>query len=156
MLSKSERQTIQEVIEACRIHEKAVANMVDAKLSRRLRETEDVTEGLAISATKLETLLGEKFNPKASNAVLRSMEDRRMSCSWTTRFIDEAIHCATQSIKDKVPVRIALEDWTAQARKSIVSMRIDARPIPAVIIDANDQDALLYAIGIVRDALVLA
>ena len=55
-MNHTQRQTIQEVVDACRTHEKTTA---------RVEGLEDVHEGLAISATKLDTLLStDEDNPQ--------------------------------------------------------------------------------------------
>ena len=57
MLTPSERQIIEEVIYACREHERRVVDAVDCKLRWRRQVAKDIAEGSAISATKLEHLL---------------------------------------------------------------------------------------------------
>ncbi len=61
-MNKSQRQAIQEVLEATRTHEKAIHRM--RSLYNHGVSLKDIEEGLAISATKLEVVLKETKNRK--------------------------------------------------------------------------------------------
>ena len=56
-MTKSEKQTIEEVLEAMRVHHGIVQSSLDVGVKIPIDQVDDMEEGMRISMTKLEFLL---------------------------------------------------------------------------------------------------
>ena len=106
-MNKLQKQTIQEVIDATRLHEKAIHRI--RSLQCHGENLKDIEEGLAISATKLENVIkeaGQDFHKSVVNALTAAVdlidqyeETRKELCghsSMTRAFIADVLKIVTK------------------------------------------------------------
>lgn len=172
-MNNNDIQTIREVIEACRKHEMAVASRSGL---------DDVVEGLAISATKLETildrntctkgqgkkllaLLKEKVRETDKNLRDRARAVKKMPSIGLLVAIQEAvtiklelIEACSEAMKaareGNDPV-VAVRRWLHETRTYDRLIGYECRPIRGVLVDLDRYNAKIEARRIVYDLLVI-
>lgn len=178
-MKSSQRQTIQEVIDACRVHEKA---------TEKVEGLEDVNEGLAISATKLEAALAEDHDhdPKRNAKVAKLLKEKLVKAEGEVRLAKhdvqmfaanprgklkwgyaEALVQATatrdalsgavaevmQAAKENRPACAALREWARSSLESIRVTRTGGRSIMQVFEEVEEDNGLKQAVRVVLEII---
>ena len=174
-MNNLQRQTIQEVLNATRVHERA---------TDKVKGLEDVNEGLAISATKLEVLLEEdacdtaKAKKLAKFLVELEMTGRReikrlnelanssRDVAWTNPHrlevyrletaigqIQAARGVAKMAVQDGINPIVALRVWVANNLTSLTVIKTDGNPIHAVLRRLEMENGIKMAVQAVCNVL---
>ena len=153
-MKSSEAKVVEEALAVCRAHGDSLESIADTKLLNRRQKTAKASADLLRIAAKLEVLLGPKFSREDNLAIKEKLIkafDRL--CPAPKRVMAETPFVVDKATEDGVPAKEALREWVNEKRKNLRLIRIDARPITAVMEDAEIHDATIIALMAVEDIL---